>query len=48
MVERKSFRANPEHQYLVSQCGERDCSANNKENREYYENQSFTQFMEEL
>ena len=27
---KKAFLANPKHQYHVSQCGEHDCSANNK------------------
>ena len=30
--ERKSFLANPKHQYHVSLCEEHDCSANNKKN----------------
>ena len=30
MVEKKVFLANPKQQDCVSQCGEHDCSANNK------------------
>ena len=37
MGERKAFLANPKHQYLVSQCGEHDCNANNTRNEDYYE-----------
>ena len=37
MVEIKAFLANTNHQDRVSQCGEHDCSANNKRNRDYYE-----------
>ena len=33
----KTFLANSKHQYRVSQCGEHGCSANNKNNRDYYE-----------
>ena len=35
MVERKAFLTNPKHQYLLSQCREDDCSANNKKNEHY-------------
>ena len=31
MVERKTFHSDAKHQYFVSQSGEQDCSANNKE-----------------
>ena len=37
MLERKAFLTNPKHQDCLSQCGEHDCSANNKKNRDYYE-----------
>ena len=37
MAERKSFLANPKHQYRVSQWGERDCSAHNEKNGDYYD-----------
>ena len=36
MTKRKSFLANPKHQYHVSQWEEHDCSANNKMNEDYY------------
>ena len=45
MVERKAFLANPKLQYHVSQCGERDCSANNKKNREFYEYPCLSHFV---
>ena len=35
MVQRKTFLANPKHIYRVYQCGEHDCSANNKNNGDY-------------
>ena len=34
---KKDFLANPKHQYHVSQCGEQDCHANKKKNKDYYE-----------
>ena len=46
MVERKAF-ANPEHQYLESQCGEHDCSTHNEKNGDYNEYPSLTHFMDE-
>ena len=48
MVERKTFLANPKYQYHVSQCGEHDCSANNKRNGDYYEYPSLPHFTDEL
>ena len=47
MVEGKAFLTNPNRQYHVSQCGEQDCSAHNKENGDYYEYPSLTHFMDE-
>ena len=32
---KKAFLANPEQQYHLSQCGEHDCHANNKNNGDY-------------
>ena len=48
MVEKKTFLANPKHQYCVSQCEEHDCLANNEENEDYYEYPSLIEFTEEL
>ena len=48
MVERKVFLANPKNQYYESQCGEHDCSAQNKKNGDYFKNQSLTYFTDEL
>ena len=48
MAEKKAFLANPKCQYRVSQCGEEDCSANNKRNRDYYKYPSLSHFMDEL
>ena len=45
---KKAFLANPKHQYHVSQCGEHDCNANNKKNRDYYEYPSLSHLMDEL
>ena len=47
MVERKAFLANPKHEYLVSQHGEHDCSANNEKSGDYYECPSLTHFINE-
>ena len=44
----KAFLANPKHQYHVSQCGEQDCHANNKENGDYFEYQSLSPLSNEL
>ena len=45
---KKSFLGNPMDQYCVSQCGEHDCSANRKKNRDYCEYPSLSHFMDEL
>ena len=47
MVERKAFLANPKHQYHVSQRGEHDCSAHNKNNGDYNECPSLSHFTDE-
>ena len=50
MVERNAFLANsnPKHQDPVSQCGEQDYSASNKNNRAYYECPSLSYFTDKL
>ena len=48
MPKRKAFLANPKRQDHVSQCGEQDCSANNRKNGDYYEYISLPYFMKEL
>ena len=48
MVERKAFYANPKLEYRVSQCGEHDYSANNKNNGDYFEYPSLSHFMDKL
>ena len=46
---KKSFLANPEHQYHVSQYVEHDCSAQSqKKNGDCYENPSLTYLMDKL
>ena len=45
--EKKTFVANPKHQYHVSQSGEHDCSANNRRNGDYYEYLRLSHFMDE-
>ena len=45
---KKTFLANPNHQYHVSQCGELDCHANKKRKGDYYEYPSLSHFMDEL
>ena len=45
---KKAFPANSKHQYRVSQCGERVCHANNKNNADYYEYPSLSHFTDEL
>ena len=45
---KKAILANPIHQDSVSQCGEYDCSANNKKNGEYYEYPCMSHFTNEL
>ena len=46
MVGRKVFLANPKHQDHVSQYGEHDCSANSKNNGDYYEYPSLFHFID--
>ena len=48
MEETEVFPANSKHQYHVSQCRERDCSANNKKNGDYYTYPSLSHFKDEL
>ena len=48
MLETKAFLANRKHQYRVSQCGEHDCNAHIKMNRDYYEYTSLTHFTDEF
>ena len=48
MMEKKAFLAIPKHQYHISQCGEHDCSANNKKNGDYYEYRSLSHLTDEL
>ena len=48
MIERKTFLANPKCQYCVSQWGEHDCSAYNKNNGDYYEYPSLSHFIDEV
>ena len=45
---KKGLLANPQHQYHVSQCGERDCHASDKKNGDYFEYPSLSHFTEEL
>ena len=47
-MERKAFLVNPKCQDNVAQCGEHDCSANNKNNGNYYEHPSLSLFINEL
>ena len=48
MVEKKPFLTNPKHQDRVSQCGEHDCSADNKKNEVYYKYLGLSHFTDEL
>ena len=48
MVEKKAFPINPNLQYRVSKCEERDYSAHNNKNGDYYEYPSLSYFMDEL
>ena len=48
MVQGKTFIANPKLQYRVSQCGEHDCYANKKKNRDYYEYPNLCHFSDKL
>ena len=47
-MEKKAFLANSKHQYLVFQCGEHDCSAQNKENKDYNEYPRLSHFTNDL
>ena len=47
-MERKTFLANPKHQYRLSQCGEHDCSGNNKNKGDYYGYPRLPHFTDEL
>ena len=44
----KAFLGNPKHQYRVSQCGEHDYDANNKNNGDNYEYPRLPYFTDEL
>ena len=46
--EKKAFLASPKHQYRLSQCGEHDCTANNKNSRDYSKYPSLSHFTDEL
>ena len=48
MVERKAFLINPKRQDHVSQCEERDCSADKKRNGDYYEHPNLSHLRDEL
>ena len=45
---RKSFPANPKHQYRVSQCGDHNYSANNNNNGDYNGYPSLPHLMDKL
>ena len=45
---KKTFLANPKHQYRVSESGEHDYRANNKKNGDYYEYPCLSPFSNEL
>ena len=45
---KKSFSRNPNHQDRISQYGEHDSNANNKNNGNYYKNPSLSHFVDEL
>ena len=45
---KKAFLSNSKNQYRISQCGEYDCHANNKNNGYYYEYPSLSHLMNEL
>ena len=47
-MERKTFLANPKHQYRSSQFGEHDCSANKKKSGDYYGYPGLSQFIDKL
>ena len=44
MVERKTFLANPKHQYHVSQCEEHDCNAQSQNERRLSRESKFDSF----
>ena len=44
---KKTLHANPQHQYHISQCGEHDCHANDKNNRDGYAYPSLSYFTDE-
>ena len=44
---KKTFIANPKHQYRVSKNGEHDYCANNKKNGDYYEYPCLSHFTDE-
>ena len=44
---KKAVIANPKHQYRISQCGEYDCSTNNRKNGDCYEYPCLPHFMDE-
>ena len=48
MMERKAFPANQRHQDFVSQYGEDDYGASNKNDGDYYECLSLSHFTNEL
>ena len=45
---KKAFLANPKHKYHISQCGEHDCHANNKNKGDYYEYLSLSLLTDKL
>ena len=47
-MEWKAFPAKPKHQYSLSESAEHDCSATNKNNRDYYKYPSLSYFMDKL
>ena len=48
MIERKGFLENPKHQYHVSEWEDRDCSAHNKKNGDYYGYPNLSHFKDKL
>ena len=47
MVERKTYIANPEHQYRVFECGEHDCITHTEKSGDYNKGLSLSHFMDE-
>ena len=45
---KKALHANPKHKYHISQCGEHDCHANNKNKGDYYEYLSLSLLTDKL